>query len=175
MIDTMESKIQEILIASLPEQTAGMMKKFIEEANKLKEANKELENGKKKLEETVNAQKNQLNELSLEVTNCRSLEERLRNKENELNSRELALKGEELKLEKTLLEKEVACAKEVSQGYYKFLSTLVRNPISEEYFYESKYSPGSSTNNRDGSYTNVYAGEVREERRQKIEKTKPDV
>lgn len=171
---SLESKIQEILIASLPEQTAGMMKQFIQESNKIKETCNDQQEEIELLKESKAKLQKELKELEINYNTLVKQRDSLNEKEIKLEEIRRTLEADSIKLELTQLKSELKYSERAKEDYARFLSILVKNPVSEEYFMESKYNPGGYKNNSDGTTTYLNSGNSTEERRQKIEKKKED-
>ncbi len=170
----LSSKLLDVILKDLPNQTSGPLREYMNqaEANKvaLERANKEIENLIFKAKQQEEKEK----ELREEIGRFNKLEDEFRKGIQSNLIKQLELQERELKLDLTLTKSELANEVRITTQQEKFLTLLVKNPVSMEYFYENKYSPGGSTHNKDGTITYHDSGGITEERRQRIEKTKEE-
>jgi ApbE superfamily uncharacterized protein (UPF0280 family) len=133
-MNTLESKLLEVILKDLPNQTSGPLRDYMNQAesNKLAldTANKEIANlisiGKKQAETEK--------ELRGELEKYKKLEEEYKNGIVTNAKEHLRLQEENVKLELSLLKKDIAAEQRITNQQEKFLALLVKNPVSMEYF-----------------------------------------
>lgn len=168
----LEGEIQQLLLKSLPEQTAGLMKSFIEEADNLKEEYEKVLKVKEKQEQDIKLLKEEKAKVESEL-------EYILTKVNDLETRELKLNYINEDLIKKANEQnvfELKCKLDASETvnakYAEFLALLVKNPVTQKFWEHKQYSPGGYTHNKDGSTTYYNSGDTHESERTTQEQTK---
>jgi len=159
-MDTLESKLQQVLLASMPEQTAGAMKEFIEQSNLMKlELQKKTVAEKIYLEE-IDRVAIKILELEMIVKEYRDLETKQNERYALIRQSDLLLTEKEIRVELLIAQKERALYEKVNADYINFLSILVSNPVSERFFNKAENYLGGSTMNKDGSSTYQNSGVI---------------
>jgi hypothetical protein len=171
-MNDLSSKLLDVILKDLPNQTSGPLREYMNQAEQAKTALAQQIKNNDDLASKITKLEIKEKELHGELEKYIKLEKEYKEGIVANAKKQLELQTKEINLELTLTKSRLEDEIRITIQQEKFLALLVKNPVSMEYFKESKYAPGGYTNNSDGSTTHHYGGDKVEERTQKIEKTK---